>query len=147
MELNELEDFLDTPDFVKEDLQQVTLMVWRNSPRETLSEVQKILKKKRLLNVRYQTPSPIINYNHYSTSTEESDWIGVEVLPTVSEQYVVECFGGDFKDAESMENLEKAVKDLFVGKRHFFVIPYSENNFKKVKEVIGQYPDKKVNWM
>ena len=147
VELNELEDFLDTPDFVKEDLQQVTLMVWRNSPRETLSEVQKILKKKRLLNVRYQTPSPIINYNHYSTSTEESDWIGVEVLPTVSEQYVVECFGGDFKDAESMENLEKAVKDLFVGKRHFFVIPYSENNFKKVKEVIGQYPDKKVNWM
>ena len=147
VELNELEDFLDTPDFVKEDLQQVTLMVWRNSPRETLSEVQKILKKKRLLNVRYQTPSPIINYDHYSTSTEESDWIGVEVLPTVSEQYVVECFGGDFKDAESMENLEKAVKDLFVGKRHFFVIPYSENNFKKVKEVIGQYPDKKVNWM
>ena len=147
VELNELEDFLDSPDFVKEDLQQVTLMVWPNSSRETLSEVQKVLKKKRLLNVRYQTPRLMLDTEQYSTSTEKSNWIGVEVLPTASEQYVVECFGGDFKDAEPVENLEKVVKDLFVGKRHFFVIPYSEDNFRKVKEVIGQYPDKKVNWM
>lgn len=145
LELNELEDFLDTPDFVKEDIQQVILMVWPDAPRETLSEVQKILKKKRLLNVRYWNSSPL--YDHYSTSTEESDWIGVEVLPTASEQYVVQCFGGDFKDAEPAENLEKAVKDLFKGKRKFFVIPYSEDNFRKVKEIIAKYPDKKVNWM
>lgn len=145
MEIDELEDFLDTPDFVKEDIQQVILMVWPDAPRETLSEVQKILKKKRLLNVRYRNPSPL--YDHYSTSTEESDWIGVEVLPTASEQYVVQCFGGDFKDAEPAENLEKAVKDLFKGKRKFFVIPYSDDNLKKVKEIIAKYPDKKVNWM
>ena len=145
LELNELEDFLDTPDFVKEDIQQVILMVWPDAPRETLSEVQRVLQNKHLRIVRYRNPSPL--YDHYSTSTEESDWIGVEVLPTASEQYVVDCFGGDYKDAEPAENLEKAVKDLFTGKRKFFVIPYSEDNFRKVKEVIGQYPDKKVNWM
>ena len=147
LELNELEDFLDTPDFVKEDIQQVTLMVWPDVPSETLNEVKTVLRKKQFLNVRYQNPSPLINLDHYSTRTEESDWIGVEVLPTASEQYVVECFGGDFTDAEPVKNLESAVKDLFEGKRKYFVIPYSEDNFKKVKEVIGQYPDKKVNWM
>ncbi len=145
VEIDELEDFLDTPDFVKEDIQQVILMVWPDAPRETLSEVQRVLQNKHLRNVRYRNPSPL--YDHYSTSTEESDWIGVEVLPTASEQYVVQCFGGDFKDAEPAENLEKAVKDLFEGKRKFFVIPYSDDNLKKVKEIIAKYPDKKVNWM
>ena len=146
LELNELEDFLDTPDFVKEDIQQVILTVWPDAPLETRNEVQKILRRKQLHNVSYRNPSPIIN-EIVSTSTEESDWIGVEVLSTASEQYGVDCFGGDFKDADPVENLEKAVKDLFTGKRKFFVIPYSEDNFRKVKEVIGQYPDKKVNWM
>jgi hypothetical protein len=145
VEIDELEDFLDTPDFVKEDIQQVILMVWPDAPRETLSEVQRVLQNKHLRNVRYRNPSPL--YDHYSTSTEESDWIGVEVLPTASEQYVVQCFGGDFKDAEPAEKLEKAVKDLFEGKRKFFVIPYSDDNLKKVKEIIAKYPDKKVNWM
>jgi hypothetical protein len=112
-----------------------------------LNEVKTILRKKQLLNVRYQTPSPIINLDHYSTWTEEKDWIGVEVLPTASEQYVVDYSGGDFKDAEPMENLESDIKDLFEGKIKYFVIPYSDENLKKVKEIIGKYPDKKVNWM
>ena len=144
VEIDELEDFLDTPDFVKEDIQQVILMVWPDAPRETLSEVQRVLQNKHLRNVRYRNPSPL--YDHYSTSTEESNWIGAEALPTASEQYVVECFGGDFKDAERVENLEKAVRDLFTGKRRYFVIPYSEDNYKKLRKTITKYPDKKVNW-
>ena len=144
VEIDELEDFLDTPVFVKEDIQQVILMVWPDAPRETLSEVQRVLQNKHLRNVRYRNPSPL--YDHYSTSTEESNWIGVEVLSTASEQYVVECFGGDFKDAERVENLEKAVRDLFTGKRRYFVIPYSEDNYKKLRKTITKYPDKKVNW-
>lgn len=146
LELNELEDYLDAPDLTKEDIQVVTVTVWPDAPLETRNEVQKILRRKQLHNVSYRNPSPIIN-EIVSTSTEESDWIGVEVLPTASEQYGVDCFGGDFKDADPVENLEKAVKDLFTGKRRYFVIPYSEDNYKKLRKTIAKYPDKKVNWM
>ena len=144
-ELNELEDYLDAPDLTKEDIQVVTVTVWPDAPLETRNEVQKILRRKQLHNVSYRNPSPIIN-EIVSTSTEESDWIGVEVLSTASEQYGVDCFGGDFKDAERVENLEKAVRDLFTGKRRYFVIPYSEDNYKKLRKTITKYPDKKVNW-
>ena len=144
-ELNELEDYLDAPDLTKEDIQVVTVTVWPDAPLETRNEVQKILRRKQLHNVSYRNPSPIIN-EIVSTSTEESDWIGVEVLSTASEQYGVDCFGGDFKDADPVENLEKAVKDLFTGKRRYFVIPYSEDNYKKLRKTIAKYPDKKVNW-
>ena len=144
-ELNELEDYLDAPDLTKEDIQVVTVTVWPDAPLETRNEVQKILRRKQLQNVSYRNPSPIIN-EIVSTSTEESDWIGVEVLSTASEQYGVDCFGGDFKDADPVENLEKAVKDLFTGKRSYFVIPYSEDNYKKLRKTIAKYPDKKVNW-
>lgn len=144
-ELNELEDYLDAPDLTKEDIQVVTVTVWPDAPLETRNEVQKILRRKQLHNVSYRNPSPIIN-EIVSTSTEESDWIGVEVLSTASEQYGVDCFGGDFKDADPVENLEKAVKDLFTGKRRYFVIPYSEDNYKKLRKTITKYPDKKVNW-
>ena len=144
-ELNELEDYLDAPDLTKEDIQVVTVTVWPDAPLETRNEVQKILRRKQLHNVSYRNPSPIIN-EIVSTSTEESDWIGVEVLSTASEQYGVDCFGGDFKDADPVENLEKAVKDLFTGKRSYFVIPYSEDNYKKLRKTIAKYPDKKVNW-
>ena len=144
-ELNELEDYLDAPDLTKEDIQVVTVTVWPDAPIETRNEVQKILRRKQLHNVSYRNPSPIIN-EIVSTSTGESDWIGVEVLSTASEQYGVDCFGGDFKDADPVENLEKAVKDLFTGKRRYFVIPYSEDNYKKLRKTIAKYPDKKVNW-
>ena len=144
-ELNELEDYLDAPDLTKEDIQVVTVTVWPDAPLETRNEVQKILRRKQLHNVSYRNPSPIIN-EIVSTSTEESDWIGVEVLSTASEQYGVDCFGGDFKDADPVENLEKAVRDLFTGKRRYFVIPYSEDNYKKLRKTIAKYPDKKVNW-
>ncbi len=144
-ELNELEDYLDAPDLTKEDIQVVTVTVWPDAPLETRNEVQKILRRKQLHNVSYRNPSPIIN-EIVSTSTEESDWIGVEVLSTASEQYGVDCFGGDFKDADPVENLEKAVRDLFTGKRRYFVIPYSEDNYKKLRKTITKYPDKKVNW-
>ena len=53
----------------------------------------------------------------------------------------------DISELESVKNLKSGVKDIFKGKRNTFAIQYSEDNLKKVKEIIAKYPDKKVNWM
>jgi len=147
LELNELEAFLDAPDFVKEDIQTVTLMVWPDAPVETRSEVEKILQKKQIRNISYRNPSPLLGKNAYSPQTEEYKWIGVEILQTDAEEYGVQYVEGDIDNADPVRKLESAVKDLFNGKRKYFAIPYSEDNLKKVKTVIGRYPNKKVNWM
>ena len=147
LELSELEAYLDAPDFVREDIQTVTLVVWPDAPVETRNEVQKILQKKQLRNVTYRNPSALLSQNLNKPQTEEYKWIGVEILPTASEQYAVHYIGGDINDMEITKNVDKAVKDLFDGRITYFTIPYSEKNFNKVKEVIGRYPDKKVNWM
>ena len=147
LELNELEAFLDAPDFVKEDIQTVTLMVWPDAPVETRSEVEKILQKKEIRYITYRNPSAILGKNAYSPQTEEYKWIGVEILQTDSEEYGVHYIEGDIDNADPVRKLESAVKDLFNGKRKYFAIPYSEDNLKKVKTVIGRYPNKKVNWM
>ena len=147
LELNELEAFLDAPDFVKEDIQTVTLMVWPDAPVETRSEVEKILQKKQIRNISYRNPSALLGNNAYSPQAEEYKWIGVEILQTDSEEYGVHYIEGDIDNADPVRKLESAVKDLFNGKRKSFAIPYSEDNLKKVKAVIGRYPNKKVNWM
>ena len=147
MELNELEAFLDAPDFVKEDIQTVTLMVWPDAPVETRSEVEKNLQKKQIRNISYRNPSALLGKNAYSPQAEEYKWIGVEILQTDSEEYGVHYIEGDIDNADPVRKLESAVKDLFNGKRKYFAIPYSEDNLKKVKTVIGRYPNKKVNWM
>lgn len=147
LELNELEAFLDAPDFVKEDIQTVTLMVWPDAPIETRSEVEKILQKKEIRYITYRNPSALLGKNAYSPQAEEYKWIGVEILQTDSEEYGVHYIEGDIDNADPVRKLESAVKDLFNGKRKYFAIPYSEDNLKKVKTVIGRYPNKKVNWM
>ncbi len=79
----------------------------------------------------------------------EPTWISVELLNYLeSEQYAVTKFSSSVvSDQEPEEKLESAVKDLFKGKRKALTIPYSDDNLKKVKEIIAKYPDKKVNWM
>lgn len=79
----------------------------------------------------------------------EPTWISVELLNYLeSEQYAVTKFSSSVvSDQEPEEKLESAVKDLFKGKRKALTIQYSEDNLKKVKEIIAKYPDKKVNWM
>lgn len=79
----------------------------------------------------------------------EPTWISVELLNYLeSEQYAVTKFSSSVvSDQEPKEKLESAVKDLFKGKRKALTIQYSEDNLKKVKEIIAKYPDKKVNWM
>ena len=150
MEIDELEDFLDAPDLVKEDIQQVTVVVLPDAPDETLNGVKTVLRKMKLLNVQYQNRNTVRFLDLPSTQkTEEPNWIGVEIMNlSESEQYLVETFSGnDVTDSDIAKNLKSAVKDLFKGKRKAFVIPYSEDNLKKVKEIIARYPDKKVNWM
>ena len=79
----------------------------------------------------------------------EPTWISVELLNYLeSEQYAVTKFSSSVvSDQEPEEKLESAVKDLFKGKRKALTIQYSEDNLKKVKDIIAKYPDKKVNWM
>ena len=79
----------------------------------------------------------------------EPTWISVELLNYLeSEQYAVTKFSSSVvSDQEPEEKLESAVKDLFKGKRKALTIQYSEDNLKKVKEIIAKYPDKKVNWL
>jgi len=149
-ELDELEDFLDAPDLVKEDIQKVTVMILPDAPDETLNGVKTVLRKMQLLNVQYQNRNNVNFLDLTSTQkTEEPNWIGVEIMNiSESEQYLVETFSGnDVPDSDIAKNLKSAVNDLFKGKRKAFVIPYSEDNLKKVKEIIAKYPDKKVNWM
>ena len=149
-ELDELEDFLDAPDLVKEDIQEVTVVVLPDAPDEILNGVKTILRKKQLLNVQYLNRNTTGFLDLPSTmKTEEPNWIGVEIINlSESEQYLVQTFsGGDVTDSDIAKNLKSAVKDLFKGKRKAFAIPYSEDNLNKVKEIIAKYPDKKVNWM
>ena len=149
-ELDELEDFLDAPDLVKEDIQKVTVMILPDAPDETLNGVKTVLRKMQLLNVQYQNRNNVNFLDLTSTQkTEEPNWIGVEIMNiSESEQYLVETFSGnDVPDSDIAKNLKSAAKDLFKGKRKAFVVPYSEDNLKKVKEIIARYPNKKVNWM
>ena len=148
--LDELEDFLDAPDLVKENIQQATVVVLPDAPDETLNGVKTVLRKMQLLNVQYQNRNTVRFLDLSSTQkTEEPNWIGVEIMNiSESEQYLVQTFsGGDVTDSDIANNLKSAVKDLFKGKRKAFVIQYSEDNLKKVKDIIARYPDKKVNWM
>ena len=149
-ELDELENFLDAPDLVKEDIQKVTVVFLPDAPDEILNGVKTILRKKQLLNVQYLNRNTTGFLGLPSTmKTEEPNWIGVEIINlSESEQYLVQTFsGGDVTDSDIAKNLKTAVKDLFKGKRKAFAIPYSEDNLNKVKEIIAKYPDKKVNWM
>ena len=150
LEIDELEDFLDAPDLVKEDIQKVTVMILPDVPDETLNGVKTVLRKMQLLNVQYQNRNTVRFLDLPSTQkTEEPNWIGVEIMNiSESEQYLVETFSGnDVPDSDIAKNLKSAVKDLFKGKIKAFVIPYSEDNLKKVREIIARYPNKKVNWM
>ena len=56
LQLDQLGDYLDATDLVKEDIQQVTIVYWPDASSETLDEVKTILRKKGMFNVRYEAP-------------------------------------------------------------------------------------------
>lgn len=148
-EFDELEDFLDFQDIVKEDIQKVTVVVLPDTPDETLNGVKTVLRKKQLLNVQYQNRNNVRFLDLPSTTIADPNGIAIEPINlSSSEQYVVYTFHvSDISELESVKNLKSGVKDIFKGKRNTFSIQYSEDNLKKVKEIIAKYPDKKVNWM
>ena len=148
-EFDELEDFLDFQDIVKEDIQKVTVVVLPDTPDETLNGVKTLLRKKQLLNVQYQNRNNVRFLDLPSTTIADPNGIAIEPINlSSSEQYVVYTFHvSDISELESVKNLKSGVKDIFKGKRNTFSIQYSEDNLKKVKEIIAKYPDKKVNWM
>ncbi len=148
-EFDELEDFMDFQDIVKEDIQKVTVVVLPDTPDETLNGVKTVLRKKQLLNVQYQNRNNVRFLDLPSTTIADPNGIAIEPINlSSSEQYVVYTFHvSDISELESVKNLKSGVKDIFKGKRNTFSIQYSEDNLKKVKEIIAKYPDKKVNWM
>lgn len=148
-EFDELEDFLDFQDIVKEDIQKVTVVVLPDTPDETLNGVKTVLRKKQLLNVQYQNRNNVRFLDLPSTTIADPNGIAIEPINlSSSEQYVVYTFHvSDISELESVKNLKSGVKDIFKGKRNTFSIQYSEDNLKKVKEIIAKYPDKKVNWL
>ena len=56
LQLDQLGDYLDDADIVKEDVQVVTIVYWPDASSETLDEVKTILRKKGMFNVRYVDP-------------------------------------------------------------------------------------------
>ena len=56
LQLDQLGDYLDDADIVKEDIQVVTIVYWPDASSETLDAVKTILRKKGLFNVRYEAP-------------------------------------------------------------------------------------------
>ena len=56
LQLDQLGDYLDDADIVKEDMQVVTIVYWPDASSETLDEVKTILRKKGMFNVRYVAP-------------------------------------------------------------------------------------------
>ena len=56
LQLDQLGDYLDATDIVKEDIQEVTIVYWPDASSETLDEVKTILRKKGMFNVRYEAP-------------------------------------------------------------------------------------------
>ena len=56
LQLDQLGDYLDDADIVKEDIQVVTIVYWPDASSETLDEVKTILRKKGMFNVRYEAP-------------------------------------------------------------------------------------------
>lgn len=148
-EFDELEDFLDFQDIVKEDIQKVTVVVLPDTPDETLNGVKTVLRKKQLLNVQYQNRNNVRFLDLPSTTIADPNGIAIEPINlSSSEQYVVYTFHvSDISELESVKNLKSGVKDIFKGKRNTFSIQYSEDNLKKLKDIIAKYPDKKVNWM
>ena len=265
LQLNEVGDYLDNSDIVKERVQQVTLVIWPNSSTEIVDEVKKILTSKGMFNLNYEDPplpeenvirtvihpdsreqdlidvtkdpefpggpealmeymrkniqypadareqkiegrvlvqfiingngsiqepeiiksvhpsldaeavrlvSSMPNWkpamsrgltfrqkytlpvdfrlasNHVETTYVQPTWISIDKMNlTMSEQYVVMYEKGEYPDSSTAESLESDIKDLFNGKRKFILVPKSDENLKKVKEIIAKYPDKKVNWM
>ena len=263
LQLNEIGDYLDDSDIVKELVQEVTLVVWPEASTETVNEIKTILRKKRLLDVHYENPTaaeedplkPVIipdsgeemtnevienpefpggvgallefmrtnikypadareqnivgrvlvtfiinkdgsiqepevvksvhpsldaeavrlissmpnwkpgihrgktvrtkytlpvNFRLRSVETTnvQPTWIFIDTMDkAASEQYVVMYQKGEETDPSTVESLESDIKDLFNGKRKYILVQKSDENLKKVKEIIAKYPDKKVNWM
>ena len=56
LQLDQLGDYLDDADIVKENVQVVTIVYWPDASSETLDEVKTILRKKGMFNVRYVAP-------------------------------------------------------------------------------------------
>lgn len=101
--------------------------------------------------VRYSLP---VNFR-LNNDTDEPKWISINPMNgqqgaegTADEQYMVIRLSGQTRNPVSADELDEAIKELFEGSRSRVVVPETEENFNKVRDIIVQkYPDKKVNWM
>lgn len=87
LQLDQLGDYLDATDIVKEDIQQVTIVYWPDASSETLDEVKTILRKKGMFNVRYEAPPAPANKDAILESDPGPDEEDVYILVDKSPEF------------------------------------------------------------
>ena len=87
LQLDQLGDYLDDADIVKEDIQVVTIVYWPDASSETLDEVKTILRKKGMFNVRYEAPPAPANKDAILESDPGPDEEDVYILVDNSPEF------------------------------------------------------------
>ena len=87
LQLDQLGDYLDDADIVKEDVQVVTIVYWPDASSETLDEVKTILRKKGMFNVRYEAPPAPANKDAILESDLGPDEEDVYILVDKSPEF------------------------------------------------------------
>ena len=87
LQLDQLGDYLDDADIVKEDIQVVTIVYWPDASSETLDEVKTILRKKGMFNVRYEAPPAPANKDAFLESDLGPDEEDVYILVDNSPEF------------------------------------------------------------
>lgn len=140
LQLDQLGDYLDATDLVKEDIQQVTIVYWPDASSETLDEVKTILRKKGMFNVRYEAPPAPANKDAILESDLGPDEEDVYILVDKSPEFP----GGTMQLLEYMRTTIKypaeARKDTIQGRVLVSFIVNKDGSIVKPEIVKSAHP-------
>jgi TonB family protein len=140
LQLDQLGDYLDATDIVKEDIQQVTIVYWPDASSETLDEVKTILRKKGMFNVRYEAPPAPANKDAILESDLGPDEEDVYILVDKNPEFP----GGTMQLLEYMRTTIKypaqARKDTIQGRVLVSFIVNKDGSIVKPEIVKSAHP-------
>ena len=140
LQLDQLGDYLDDADIVKEDVQVVTIVYWPDASSETLDEVKTILRKKGMFNVRYEAPPAPANKDAILESDLGPDEEDVYILVDKSPEFP----GGTMGLLEFMRTTIKypaqARKDTIQGRVLVSFIVNKDGSIVKPEVVKSAHP-------
>ena len=140
LQLDQLGDYLDDADIVKEDMQVVTIVYWPDASSETLDEVKTILRKKGMFNVRYEAPPAPANKDAILESDLGPDEEDVYILVDKSPEFP----GGTMGLLEFMRTTIKypaqARKDTIQGRVLVSFIVNKDGSIVKPEVVKSAHP-------